>query len=469
MRCAIRFTVTFRVGFSAQGAPGFQVIIHPPAPEDENRQSPNLDNVDHISRSPRKIAAAIDEEFHFLFSHTMPFGPVALLALLLLLAGCRDVVESRHPDGKARLVRTYSLLGGRDSLHLEREQSFHFNGKPERDARYRKGRLDGPYSEYWSNGQKRTTGRYVEGKRQGEWEVYYNQFSVAAKGAYRDDLKDGPWIELYENGELKSQGEYRQGREVGTWKQWGRKGDLLVENSCFEANAEGRYRSFHAADTPKDEHACRNGLPVGPFVRRNPEGDVEERGTFDSTGKRDGLWETFHPGGIPATRRSYRHGEPADSLWAWDARGRLRERGFFAEGRGEVLAYDSLGRLSERRPSVNGSPNGETWGYHPDGRKKSRVVYADGVPLSLERWHANGRLAAEGRFDKGKRTGEWKQFDARGRPQELAFYVEGRLHGERRLFDTTGRLIQVQRYERGYPAEGKFPGGIKPKFQNPAR
>jgi antitoxin component YwqK of YwqJK toxin-antitoxin module len=151
----------------------------------------------------------------------------------------------------------------------------------------------------------------------------------------------------------------------------------------------------------------------------------------------------------------------------WDANGRLRESGWFADGRGVVTAYDSLGRRTERRASAKGQPEGETWGYHPDGGKKSRIVYGGGQPLSVERWHANGRLAAEGRFEKGKRTGEWKQFDAKGRPKELARYENGLMHGERRLFDSTGKLSQVQRYEHGYPAEGRFPGGLKDKFRDP--
>lgn len=396
----------------------------------------------------------------------MPAVPRLLLlaAAWALAAGCRPETMGRYPDGKPKLVRSYSWLGARDSAHLVREQAFHFNGKPERDARYRKGRLHGPYAEFWSNGQKKTVGRYVDGKRQGDWEVYFNQFSVAAKGAYRDDRKDGPWREYYENGELKSEGEFRQGREVGTWRKWANKGDLLLENSCFEANDSGRYRSFHAANTPKDEHACRRGVPVGPFVRLNPEGDVEAQGSFDSAGRKQGAWETFHPGKVPATRTIYRNGVVADSQWSWDAKGRVRERGFFSGDKGEVTVYDSLGRLAERRALVKGFPEGETWGYHPDGRKKSLVIYAGGQPVSLRRWHANGRLASEGRFEKGKRTGEWKQFDAQGRPQELAHYVDGLLHGERQLFDSGGALSQVQRYERGYPAEGKFPGGIKDRF-----
>lgn len=386
-------------------------------------------------------------------------------ALALVLTACREETVVRHPDGGPKVIRSYGLFGGRDSTNLVRERTFHSNGKPERDARFKGGAMHGPYVDFWQNGQKKSQGRYVDGKRQGTWEFYFNQYSVAAKGDFKDDRKDGPWNEFYENGELRAQGGYRDGADTGTWRRWGTKGDLLEENSCFEANAEGRFKSFHAANTPKEDYACRKGFPVGPYSKLSPEGEVAERGTFDSLGKRDGTWETFHPGHLPATRKGWRHGVEADSVLAWDAKGRLRERGFRVDGAGTVEKYDSLGRLAERATRAAGGLDGETWSFHPDGKKKSRIEYKGGLPLTLQRWHPNGKLSQEGRFEAGKRTGEWKRFGEQGQPLEVARYEKGLMHGERHLYDSTGKLTQVQRYERGYPAEGKFPGGLKPTYQ----
>ena len=47
---------------------------------------------------------------------------------------------------------------------------------------------------------------------------------------------------------------------------------------------------------------------------------------------------------------------------------------------------------------------------------------------------------------------------------DVSRYAEGLLHGERQMYDSTGKMTTVMRYEHGYPAEGKFPGGLKPKF-----
>lgn len=394
-------------------------------------------------------------------NHFRLFLAPAFMSCLLFLGGCREVVEKTYPDGKPMVKRTYGLMGGRLPGNLRHEQTFYFNGKPERDAHFRKGVLDGPYAEFWHNGQKKVVGQYAGGKKQGPWEHYFNQFAVAAKGAYKDDFRDGPWLEYFENGELKAQGDYRQGQESGLWKRWGKKGDLILENTCFESNAEGRYRTFHANNTPKEDYPCRRGVPFGAYARRNMDGDVEERGAFDSTGKKDGVWETLHPGGSPASRRTYRAGIETDSLYAWDVAGRIRERGYFASGAGEIVAYDSLGRISERKRMVAGRPEGEDSTFHANGKPKTLVVYRDGLPVSMRRWHANGTLSLEGLFEGGKRAGEWKQFGDKGQAQDVSRYVDGLLHGERRMYDSTGRLTTVMRYEHGYPAEGKFPGGLK--------
>jgi antitoxin component YwqK of YwqJK toxin-antitoxin module len=387
-----------------------------------------------------------------------------LAAALFLFSGCRTETAGVWPSGEPKALRTYSLWGPKDSLHLVRERTFYFNGKPERDARYRKGRLHGDYADFWQNGQKRSVGTFVDGKRQGPWEEWFNDYTVAAKGDYKDDRKHGPWMELYESGDLRAEGEYVEGREAGTWKRWSRKGDLTEESSCYPDNAEGRRKTFHAANTPLEDYGCVRGVPRGEYEKRSIEGEVVERGTWDSAGRKHGVWERFHANGKPAERRSWKEGVETDSLIAWDTAGRVRERGFFLEGSGEVTGYDSLGRLASRERRVKGAPEGPSWSYHPNGKPKGLVVYRQGKAEAYKSWHDNGRLAGEGVFEDGKRTGLWARYGSRGQTLEVAHYAAGKLHGERRLHDSAGNLMQVQRYERGYPATGRIVGGMESNF-----
>ena len=49
-------------------------------------------------------------------------------------------------------------------------------------------------------------------------------------------------------------------------------------------------------------------------------------------------------------------------------------------------------------------------------------------------------------------------WDSQGKLRESAEYVNGELHGDRRFYDSTGTLIRLQKYYRGIPSIGLFPG-----------
>lgn len=357
-----------------------------------------------------------------------------LLAVFLLLVACarKETVET-YADGQRKLVREYSWPGRRDSLHLRLETAYFFNGKIESETHFRHGMAEGDFQAWWKNGQIRATGRYSQDRPEGNWEYYHNAYTLAAKGSFHHGLKEGLWTEFWENGELRRRGEFRGGKETGEWIAWGSAGGETLRTSCFESNDTGHYRSFYGNGAVKEDYVCRHGLRVGPYAENDPEGKPSCRGFYDTSGARDSLWEWFNSDGRLIERRHFRHGLPNDSAVAWDSTGRVIQRGFFRLGTGTMTHYDSLGRVVEIKS------------------------FREGAPLSLRRWHSNGRPAVEGSFTDGKKSGLWKIRDERGRLRETAEYVNGELHGERRFFDSTGALTRLQKYYHGLPSEGYFP------------
>ncbi len=402
------------------------------------------------------------------------------LASLLFLAGCgKDKVTEYYPNGKPKTLRTYGVFGGMNPGNLKREQTFFFNEHKESDSHWKDGKLDGIYEDYWHNGQKKSQGRYRAGKKTGEWDFYYNQFTLSSKGSFKDDQKDGPWDSYWENGALKSQGSFSGGQEVGTWKEWTAKGETAAVNSCFASNDTGRYVSYHANNTVKEEYACKRGVPSGEYLKKDPDGTVVERGRFDSQGRKDGLWEAFWAEGKPASKRGYAAGMEQDSGWAWDEAGRLKERAHFDSGSGERVLYDSLGHLVQRTHYLKGQPDGEDWSYWPEGPvpggrgaasagrvadkpgpKRQLIVYAMGKPVTMRKWHVNGKDMAVGQFEDGHRAGEWKDWWEDGTLKEISHFQAGSLHGDRLFYDAKGKLIRTSRYEHGYPAEGRIPKAV---------
>jgi antitoxin component YwqK of YwqJK toxin-antitoxin module len=233
-----------------------------------------------------------------------------------------------------------------------------------------------------------------------------------------------------------------------------------VENSCFESNAQGHFRTFHANRAVKEDYACRLGVPVGAYTRNDADGIIVEQGTFNPQGKKIGAWETFGTEGKRASLKHYRDGLEQDSSFAWDAAGRLLEKGFFSAGTGERLRFDTLNHLIERQQFAESHPEGESWVYYPTGGRRSLMVYSKGQPASLQKWHLNGKLLLAGLYSEGKRTGKWLEYGTNGKILESSQYQAGVLHGDQLFFNTQGKLMRKMRYEHGYPAEGKIPASI---------
>jgi uncharacterized protein len=379
----------------------------------------------------------------------------------ILLIGCdRTKVTEKHVNGKPKAIRTYTLFGAKTETHLKRLQTFYSNGNKEADTHYRHAKRHGPYLDYWQNGQKKSEGRFEAGNKEGEWVFYYNQFTVSARGHFKENLKVGRWHQYWENGDPKAEGNFHAGKEIDTLKEWNVKGEPMVENACFETNEHGSYRNFNPNKSIKEDYACHFGVPVGVYTRKDADGQVIEKGVFDEKGRKEGAWEVFNSDQGRASLKHYHQGLENDSSFAWDAAGRLSERGFFKDGQGERFHYDSLGHLIEKQYFAQSHPEGEAWVYYPTGVKRSLVVYKDGLPAELHKWHANGKLKGEGLYQAGLRTGQWKEYGENGMLLESSEYQAGILHGQHMFYDGHGKLTRTLRYEHGYPAEGKIPAAL---------
>ena len=389
-------------------------------------------------------------------------------ALLASLTSCtRTETVSTYPQGNPERVVTYRLFGPKDSLHIARIKLYFFNGNLESDAHYKRGQLHGEFKNLWHNGQWKSKGEYRLGKRQGHWDFYWNRFQLSSQGEYRDDQKVGLWLEYWENGELRRQGNYQMGQEIGLWNAFNMHGVPTWESSCYAANDTGHYQSLFAPGAEHETWSCRNGVAVGPYLARDPQGDTAAIGWRDSLGRKDSAWSAFQPGGALARREQWQHGQMHDSLGAWDSTGKVRERGYFQQGTGELVRYDTTGLVIERRQFVAGKREGEQHNYYPTGQIKSISNYLNDTLLESHTYYPNGQISSTGKFVHGKKEGDWLRYDQNGGLLEAAPWRDGVLEGEQRFYGPNGNVTSVLRYEHGYPAEGRFhgvPGIESPKL-----
>ena len=104
---------------------------------------------------------------------------------------------------------------------------FYENGQLDFKGEYRNGKREGPWVEFYENGQLSIKGEYRNGKQEGPWVEFYNDGFWRSKGGYRNGWKDGPWVTYNANGQLDSKGEYRSGKHEGRWVYYDYYGILI--------------------------------------------------------------------------------------------------------------------------------------------------------------------------------------------------------------------------------------------------
>lgn len=133
-----------------------------------------------------------------------------------------------------------------------------------------------------------------------------------------------------------------------------------------------------------------------------------------------------------------------------------RELLVYADGHSErdglEREFGSDGRLLAERSFARDVPVGTWREWYRDGTPRSEVELGEpgsATLLSSRYWHANGRLAAEGRTLAGVREGEWSYLDEHGTLLRRGTYRGGVREGAWSFFRADGTPEAEGHYARG--------------------
>lgn len=100
---------------------------------------------------------------------------------------------NKYREGKAE----FSTVG---SESFNGMLTYYFkDGIVAKKEKYRKGKLNGPYKEFYPTGELKVDGGYDRGNKEGVWKIYYKTGKIKTKGKYRDGEKVGVWKTFYKN------------------------------------------------------------------------------------------------------------------------------------------------------------------------------------------------------------------------------------------------------------------------------
>lgn len=234
------------------------------------------------------------------------------------------------------------------------------------------------------------------------------------------------------------------------------------------------------------------GLNTGDWVAFSPGGRVSGRGSFNSSGKRDGRWEHWNAAGGIETQSDYSNGKYHGMLISYHDIGTKSDSAVLHDDLrdGPTCFYYRMGGTRVCKVGVKGEWDGPVTEYHPAGMVEwTYALKAGKTDGPVRQTRADGSLQYEGTFTNGDRIGKHLEHHITGVPQSEITYVDGKgdgplltwhpsgakkqeatlkagtIVGERRSFDEWGTLREVERFGENGKLQGLYedynPDGTK--------
>jgi antitoxin component YwqK of YwqJK toxin-antitoxin module len=246
------------------------------------------------------------------------------------------------------------------------------------EAYDKKGKLDGPYTQWRDRKVPRVQGVYDHGKRIGTWTWFDRMNNKEREGDFSDGKKTGAWFEWLEN-KLVFSGMYTDGKPDGEFIYFDKSGAELGRFTIKDGT--GTMETFYPNHKPATRAHLVQGDLEGPYEELTFRGKTTVLGHYVN-GRKHGRWHEQLETEVPVV----------DELWA---RGRL-------DGKFKKFV---------------------------DGKLAVETTYKDGKVEGPYTEYRDGKPSLTGQFVADRRDGTWTEYDAAGSVILTATYKAGVLEG----------------------------------------
>lgn len=345
---------------------------------------------------------------------------------------------------------------------------------------------DGFYKFYYPNGKISSEGTIKNGKPDGYWKSYNQNGTIKSTGNRKNFELDSLWQFYNQNGKLLLEINYKTGNKNGLKTTYLDK--ETVKESFKDDVKEGYTRYYFPDGKKKQEIPFTKGLEQGFGKEYSSDGTVitlteYKRGFIvdrlrinrkDGNGRRQGKWYTFYDGGNLHSECNYRDDRKNGYLKEFAENGDLLKISKYIDDVIQTEAeeiqklevqneYYPDGKIKISAMFRNGVPEGIKREYNTDGKVEKSYLYKNGVitgeGLIKEdgnrdgHWndlYPDGSVKAEGNYDNGKQTGNWKYYHSNGKLEQTGkFNNQGKPEGTWRWFFDSGQLLKEENYFNG--------------------
>jgi antitoxin component YwqK of YwqJK toxin-antitoxin module len=337
---------------------------------------------------------------------------------------------------------------------------------------YVDGEFHGEQTEFFRSGKKNSVSWYKNGARDGYQVVLYQNGQVSREGWQVNDNNQQQWLSYYPDGTIDQDNYYRDGRVVDTVYYYAVDGKLWA----YDVYNDGS-RTTETAFDPLQVILYDDPKTDGEQLKPYQSGSVHTKYTV-KCGKVNGAFARFFPNGKTSYVSHYLNDVRNGSYKAYDFDGTLRTEGDYLSGsrHGVWTRYNRIGKLSEVTKYVNGNEDSLYTDYYPFGKPYkiaeynegeldgiSRFLAPDGTPVAEKKYLSN-QLIEVRTTEKNGQFGPWKPFSPKmnlvgyypnGTKAYEENYEAGTLSGPKRIYFPNGKLCREYYYVNG-TNEGAF-------------
>ena len=339
---------------------------------------------------------------------------------------------------------------------------------------------------YYPNGKVSSEGLLKNGKPDGYWKSYNEDGTVKSEGNRKNFELDSLWKFYNQDGKVLVEINYKSGRKSGLKTTWLDK-ETIKENFRDDIK-EGYTRYYYPDGKLKQEIPFVKGIEQGFGKEYGSDGTIitlteYKRGFIvdrlrinrkDGNGKRQGRWYNFYDLGSLKSEVTYRDDKKNGYLKEYAENGDLLKISKYADDvilpEAEEIQklevqneYYPDGKIRISAMFRNGIPEGIKREYAADGKIEKAYLYKNGVITGegivkedgnreghWKDFYPDGSLKAEGNYDNGKQTGEWKYYHANGKIEQTGkFNKQGKSEGIWKWYFESGQLLKEENYRNG--------------------
>jgi len=317
-------------------------------------------------------------------------------------------------------------------------KSYHENGKLKSEGNREKFELDSLWKFYNEDGKLILEITYKKGKKNGIRTSYLDKETI--KENYKNDIKDGYSRYYYSDGRLKIEVPFVKGMEQGFGKEYATDGTIITLTE---------YKKGFIVDRLRINRRDKNNLRQGKWFLFYDSGNIKQEGNYLDDQK-DGYFKDYTENGDLLKISKYVMDELQPDA---EEIAKLQVRN----------EYYPDGKLKNSAMFRNETPEGMRREYKPDGSLEKSVMYHNGLITGegnmLDdgnkdgRWKEffnDGSLKAEGNYEDGKPSGDWKYYHLNGKTEQIGkFNKQGKPEGKWKWYYEDGKLLREENYRNG--------------------